>query len=181
MNFYHGTDYQKLHSIKANNFYPSENPDDWLGKGVYFFTEGISCPIENAEEWAKASAYCKKTRANKYTNFVILMATIDTSKIFDTTTNDGLVVFNKLRKETYEKIMPLITRKPANVQNKILWDLMAELLESDVVIHNLYIKSIFERKHQVSSNVPNCTVACVKNVSIIKLDSIQEVRSGLVA
>jgi hypothetical protein len=180
MNLYHGTDYSNTQSIRTNNFIPSEKPDDWLGKGVYFFKDGISCPIDNAEEWAKASAHCKKTRSYKYTEYVVLSAQVNSENVLDTTTMEGLQVFHRLRRTAYEKIRTLIAHKKLNVQDKILWDFVANLLGCDVVVHNLYIKNIFERKNNINSNVPNCTVACVKNAVLIDVNSIQEVRKGLV-
>lgn len=50
---YHGTSEENAAQIIKSKFIPSENHDDWLGYGVYFFIDGISCPINNAKAWDK--------------------------------------------------------------------------------------------------------------------------------
>ena len=41
---WHGTDEKNVEEILKNNFQESPGDDQWLGEGVYFFTEGIGNP-----------------------------------------------------------------------------------------------------------------------------------------
>ncbi len=57
---YHGTTADRATSIeKMNEFNFSTKPKEWLGKGVYFFSE-----VEHAVDWAKTEVN-KPTNSNK--------------------------------------------------------------------------------------------------------------------
>lgn len=53
---YHKTLYIKLDNIKETGFIPSNNKDDWLGQGVYFWDN-----IENAKWWNVSTGSIIKT------------------------------------------------------------------------------------------------------------------------
>ena len=178
---YHGTDASNHESIKNNNFNVSCNNDDWLGVGVYFFIDGVSCPIENAREWAVNQAYDKSSHSNKYEYFVVLKARIVLEKVFDTRSDKALNVFNELRNAILDEHNHRFTVKNALHENdKIIWDIISALNKFDGIIHNLYIKNKFQRIKKVHSNVPNATVLCVKDNVNIEVESIEQETSGSV-
>jgi hypothetical protein len=179
---YHGTDDQNVDSIQAENFLPSTADDDWLGHGVYFFVEGISCPIQNAVEWANYRAFDSKTRSLTYHKFAVLNAAVQANRVLDTTQQDGLIAFNALRNRLIQKNNTFFGRSRDLTQdNRILWTLVRNALDSEVVIHNLYIKDRLSRRLKIFSNVPNTTVMCVKDSSFIQLPSISVLQRGSVS
>ena len=96
---YHGTDSNNVSQIYESNFRISEDSDEWLGDGTYFFVDGVSCPIKNAREWAKNEAY----KSSNYKYYSILKVPVIGEKILDLTTTDGLKTFNILRTKLIEK------------------------------------------------------------------------------
>ena len=88
---YHGTSKENAAKIIESKFLPSENHDDWLGYGVYFFIEGISCPIKNAKEWAINQAWNKQNRTHKYSHYSIVKTIVNVSeeRLLDLTTSIG--------------------------------------------------------------------------------------------
>lgn len=180
---FHGTDTSLVKSIKEKNFYLSSNVDDWLGKGVYFFIEGITCPIKNACEWAANQAYDKRTHSYKYKHYVVLEAQImlDEEKVFDTRDDKALVVFNELRDAIIKKHNKLFQQNNELHENdRIIWDIISSDNGLEGIIHNLYIKDKFQRINRVHSNVPNTTVLCVKDASSIDVPSIKQKTRGSV-
>ncbi|MBV7264436.1 hypothetical protein KCG43_20700 [Photobacterium sp. WH24] len=176
---YHGTDSNCVASIQEQGFALSKNPDDWLGCGVYFFAEGISEPIPNAIEWAKNQAYDSRTGSNKYESYTVLEAAVTGVRVLNTTTNEGLKVYNVLRDALLEKHNKYFTKnRRFKDDDRIMWDLVALNMSLDVVIHNLYIKNKMQRVKKICSNVPNTTVMCVKNSSLIDRNSVKEVAKG---
>lgn len=173
---YHGTDASKVSSIQQFNFNKSTEDDDWLGHGVYFFVEGISCPVENASEWAVNQAFKKK-----YAEYAVLQADIVGIRLLDTTTLDGLKAFNTIRNALIRKHNSYF--HPArNIyeDDRLMWNMVAKALKLDIIIHNLYIKDNIQRRKRIASNVPNTTVICVKEPSSVVLGSIQVACKGRV-
>lgn len=176
---YHGTDSDCVADIKKDNFRISQNDDDWLGYGVYFFVEGISNPVENASEWAKNQAFHRGSYA--YESFTILKATTRCNAILDTTTTKGLQIYNKARELLIEKHNKYFYpgRKFQN-DDRIIWNLVASFMELEVIIHNLYIKNKRQRILKIGSNVPNTTVMCVKEPTFIDKSTIEVETTGRV-
>lgn len=177
---FHGTSQECANSIFRTGFIPSENPDEWLGYGVYFFTYGISDPVENAKEWAINKAWDNKERRNLYNIYAVLSAHVNGGNILNTSNSDHIKAFNDVRTallKTHKKNW----KSTRNIieDNRIIWNLIAELMELDIIIHDLYVKTKFERIYKVSSNVPNVTVMCVKNVNNINFDTLKTVKEGL--
>ncbi|BEI23104.1 hypothetical protein [Vibrio fluvialis] len=174
---YHGTDSAVVSAIQQNNFKPSVGHTEWLGHGVYFFVDGISEPISEACEWAKNQAY--KNGDYLYQDFSVLEAKVACSKALDTTTISGLKAYNQLRKKiisTHDKLF--VYNRNTLCDDRVMWNLIADFMELQVVIHNLYIKDKVQRKKKINSNVPNCTVMCVKSSDYIDSNSIRVVKKG---
>ncbi len=73
---YHGTNYENVESIIKHGFHVSDNADEWLGHGIYFFTEGISDPIENK------TIFISKICSSKSGSFWQTSARFDNDKWF---------------------------------------------------------------------------------------------------
>lgn len=175
---FHGSDLNCVNSIISENFRPSENDDDWLGHGVYFFIDGISDPKENAIEWAKNQAF-KGRGEFLYDKYAVLKADIECTHVLDTTNVEGLKAFNIMRKSVIQKHdQTFIPNRNIRYDDRIMWNLVAQMMELDAVIHNLYIKDKVQRIKKISSNVPNSTVLCVKMSTSIIQKSIKVVCDG---
>ncbi|WP_428353235.1 hypothetical protein [Methyloprofundus sp.] len=99
---YHGTSEENAEKIVNTTFKRSENPDDWLGYGVYFFVDGISDPINNAKEWAMYKAWSGNTKSVLYSRYNVLSAKVIGSNILDTNKIDDLKAFNSVRDRLLE-------------------------------------------------------------------------------
>tara|TARA_R110002167_G_scaffold57840_8_gene163888 strand:- start:123579 stop:124145 length:567 start_codon:yes stop_codon:yes gene_type:complete len=174
---YHGTSSDSVANILLENFRKSENDDEWLGFGVYFFIEGITDPIANAIEWARNQAYDKGVYL--YDDLSVLESNIVCNRdaVLNVTETEGLKVFNALRETLIQKNRKIFNSHNRNNRhdNKVLWNAISEYLDLDAIIHNLYIKDCYQRRKRVDSNVPNTTVICVKAPHLIRLESICEI------
>jgi len=176
---YHGTDSGCVSSILTENFKISAGEDEWLGHGVYLFTEGVSCPIQNAVEWAKNQAYSRK--GNRYHSYTVLEATARCSKLLDLRTTEGISAFDTVRKKILEKHDEHFARsRRIQNDNRVMWNLVAQMMSLEVIIHNLYIKNRIQRIRKIDSNVPNTTVMCVKDPDSIAVETIKVFASGAV-
>jgi len=162
---YHGTSGDAADAILASSFNESAKKHEWLGCGIYFFVEGVSDPLENAKEWAVAEA--RKNPKTKKIAVLKSVVDIDQDRIIDITENQGLKNFNNFKEKCLDKIFDNFRIKsiPLNHHNCILFNFMVDTLGAHAVKHNLYIKSVRERKMQLRLNVPNTTVLCVKKAN----------------
>lgn len=182
---FHGTSLLAAKSILQEGYRESDSDREWLGRGIYFFVEGISDPIENAAEWAKAEAYDKWTGGNKYKEIAVLksIVEIDSSKIIDLTTINGLANFDILKNRVFDRIYAGKTQKELKKlkpeqHNCILYNFFMDDMDLHAIKHNLYIKHRVERIMNLKLNVPNSTVLCVRrfnfrfNAEIIRTEVI---------
>jgi hypothetical protein len=161
---YHGTSFDGATGILREDYNESSKDDEWLGHGVYFFVEGISDPFANAQEWARAQAF--EHGRYKYNRYAVLrsLVTLDEDKLLDITSVEALRDFNELKEDLFGKMereFRLNIGEPDN-HSCILFNYMVHFAEVHAVKHNLYIKSIRERKLKLRLNVPNTTVLCVQ-------------------
>ena len=170
---FHGTKNSAKDRILKENFKKSEATNDWLGCGVYFFTEGIGCPIEHARNWCK---YKKGFREHEISILKVNLD-IDDEHLLDVTDYNGIEEFNSLRSELLQKHnSEFPSDRIFSEDNKRIWDMIADLLDLHAVLNHLYICKIasnaYERNIELKSNVPNSTVLCVKKDGIINLQDI---------
>lgn len=174
---YHGTSKENAIAIVKNNFRISENPDDWLGCGVYFFVEGISDPVNSAKEWAEYKAWNGKNNPLLYSKYTILSIKVVGGNILDTRIEKDLKALNSVRDKLQNKHAKHWRRsRKFSEDDRILWDLAADFMQLEIIIHNLYIKNKTQRIKKITSNIPNVTVMCVKKVENIDLNTISEVK-----
>jgi len=176
---YHGTDSSLVPSIQQNNFIPSTANRDWVGHGVYFFIEGVGCPVGNATEWAKNQAYDRLEP--KYSHFSILQADVKCERLLDVRTDKALNVYNQIRNAMIQKFKNVFRKcNHINESDCKMWNLVSEYLDLEVIIQNLYIKDCHQRRLKISSNVPNTTVMCVRKPRFIDKQSINLAESGVI-
>lgn len=170
---YHGTNASNVISIKKNNFTLSQNDDEWLGFGVYFFIDGIGCPKVNAVEWANNQAYCTEKRRLTYTKYSVLSAPIACKNVLDASKLSGINAFNAVRDYALKSVPDFNKRFRSKFNdNRIMWNFVSEQMELDAVINSLYIKNKQQRIKGIISNVPNSMVLCVRNNKHIDFNNI---------
>ncbi|MFZ6801862.1 hypothetical protein [Undibacterium sp. Di24W] len=175
---FHGTSLDASKSIVGGQFLKSESRTEWLGHGVYFFVEGISCPLQNAQDWAICQAWDKENCVNLYDDFGVLKSEIQLGEdeLIDLTCLSGLQAFNATKAELYSALMKHgIQLAPQEEHNCILFNFMVDVLEVKAVKHHLYIKNKRERRAKLDLNVPNTTVCCLVDLgSIAKTEIVVE-------
>lgn len=173
---YHGTDASCFHPIKKNNFQLSESFDEWIGYGVYFFVAGISDPIENAKTWAEAQAWDNQKKEYKYQYCCVIYAQIQVKNILDLTCNDGLIEFNRFRDALIDRYIEYRKNNPnghtPNTHDCYVYNAIAEAMELDAILKNLYIKDTKKRINKLNSRAENTTVLCIKSAGFIDKTSI---------
>lgn len=176
---YHGTDSAHFLSIFQRNFIPSMGDNHWLGEGIYFFLNGISDPILDAEKWAIAESYNKSSPKNpKYHEYNVLEVQIQfqKEKIWDLTGTEGLKQFNYLRDIVYEKV--------CKDEHRIMdSDIIRDAFEKyrfEGIKAQFYIQFEKERILGFFSRIPNTTVLAVKNSepNIINKETLKVVKRG---
>lgn len=176
---YHGTSSDSVDSIKENNFKPSYSDDEWLGFGVYFFTEGAFCHLSNAREWAKNKAWDNDLRQHTYTQYSILEVLVSGDRSLDLRLDEDLKIFESVR----EHILKRFVHEKKNFKSKLtpdtfLCNAVSKSMKIDILIQNLYIKTKEQRINRINSRIPNSTVLCAKETAIIDIENINETEKG---
>lgn len=172
---YHGTNYENVESIIKHGFRISDKADEWLGYGIYFFTDGISDPIENAKEWAINQAWDKNTKQNLYKKYAVLKITAQSERVLDLTTVEGLQTFNVFRNFFVERASNYFRQRDRSLHqyNCKMHNLIMREFRADILFHHLYIKNRIQRQLRIDSNVPNTTVMLVtKPQNILSIEVI---------
>lgn len=169
---YHGTTLSAMPSILNHGFKLSQSNEDWLGHGVYFFTDGISAPLENAIEWAR-----NKNKDNEIC-IIKVKINVDNSEILDLRTTNGLNIYNSHRNRVIEcyyndlanrRDITIKKRKDTRVDDCIIMGILQKKLKHKAIIHNVYIKNHHQRKLALESSYPNSTVLCINELSGIEI------------
>jgi hypothetical protein len=172
---FHGTTQENAESIISSNFIIHFHPENWLGHGVYFFTNGISCPKKNAQEWAK------NCHGETPTTIVRSEISVPEKHFLDLTSVTQLKIYNEARDwivtthaEELENRRDLAIKKRRDIRldDQIITNLVLEKLDIQVLIHNTYIKNEMQRKLVLESSYPNATVCCVTNIDFIHSSAI---------
>lgn len=168
---YHGTSRRHARSILDSTYIISPSPEDWLGTGIYFFVDGISCPQKNAREWAVN----KFGRDDAAVVESVIVAPVE--KLLDLTTIAGMSIYNDNRISYLESNRgALMTRRDLKVKkrrdvrldDRLVTDALREKISISILIHNVYIKNELQRALIMESSYPNATVCSVSNLSLIQ-------------
>jgi len=171
---YHGTTVSAMLSIINNGFNLSQSNEDWLGHGVYFFTDGISDPFKNAIEWSK------NKNKNKHNDICIIKVKIkvEPSVVLDLRTITGLKIYNLHRDSIIDNYYDVLAkrrditikkRKDIRVDDCTIMGIIQQNLNYKVIVHNVYIKNHHQRELALESSYPNSTVLCINQLSDIEI------------
>ena len=167
----------------ATGFIPSQNHNDWLGHGIYFFIDGISCPKNNAEEWAKNQAWDNDNNCYQYKTYSVIKAKVNVqkSKLLDLTTTDGLIVFNTIRESLINKLEKNFNRaRDVNDDDQMICNLAISHLKLELLIGHFYIKNRTQRIRNIVSKIPNTTIMLVVKPELCDISSIKLVKNGVI-
>jgi len=180
---YHGTASGNVESIINNNFKEPEIHDIWLGRGVYFFVDGIGIetPLEYAKHYAKDS--CWNNSEKKYNSEKIsvieAVVKVNDDKFLDLTIDNGSKLFNEYRSRTITGIEASGKKIVGQYNDADIFKFMREDLGIEFVKSNVYIKFAVQRIGFMESRIPNVTIFVVNNpLKNIQKQSIKEVYKG---
>lgn len=181
---YHGTDADQVESIRQNSFFPSTTQFEWLGTGVYFYTEGAFDPILCARDWAISSAWDKDKKKLTYKSYSILMTIVSGDRVLDLRSDKDLGIFEELRQHILAKFEKDVAGQPRyrriSAQDNYICNAVAKSMDLDILIHNLYIKTKRQRIKNINSRVPNSAVLCAKETASISIEDIEVIETGKV-
>ncbi|WP_414162890.1 hypothetical protein ACMGGS_12250 [Superficieibacter sp. BNK-5] len=181
---FHGTDSANETSILQLNFTVSAKTDEWLGTGAYFFIDGVGNPTDHADSWAKLHAYDKKSKRNRYTDYVVISAKIEVDSVLRMDTDEGKNAFNVYR----EYIKNDLRTKGKSVSQSLIVNDCAVFnhilanAEFDAIVNCEYIKlDRWSRLKKYGSRIPNCKVLSVKEPKAsIDVQKLNVVTRGVV-
>ena len=178
---YHGTTSQNANTIIQSKFIIHSTPEDWLGHGVYFFVEGVACPIKSAGEWAK------NTHHNEQISIVRSKISAPQNLVLNLTYTDQLQKYNDTRDEIinehYENLktrrdLTIKKRRDIRLDDQTITNLILQKLGIKILVHNTYIKNALQRELALESSYPNSTVCCVTDLSLIAYTEIHSSHAG---
>lgn len=181
---YHGTDGKNYESIVKNSFRATLGDEEWLGDGVYFFTEGVPPePYVHAENWAIVQSWDKASRRYIYSSYCIIGSQINVKEdyLLDLTVKDGLEIFNYLRYKYVKKIRQARKKlRNGEFKDGHLINLASSEIDIriDVAMGNFYIKFTDERICNVQFRTPNCTIIAVRNLNCLDKQSMHKYKEG---
>lgn len=172
---YHGTDYNgEMCIIKSKTFNLSNNDNEWLGTGIYFFIDkDRNKAIDNAYKWSTN---------HKHFSFYSILETIiaiEEDKIANFNNEDWQSLYHDYRDG---KIKDTISRGMTVETNKIKFDCevindMCKEFGILAIKQQRYI-SVLEKKGIPKSEIPNCTILCVRESKLIDKNSIRVEKRG---
>ena len=161
---FHGTSEAAASEILKTSFRKSAGDAEWLGDGVYFFTEGRSdSPYNQVAEWDISSAYYMLARGLRYDKYYVLETRIevDEEHFLDLTVAEGIELLNYFAGRFREKISQ--TGKRLRYADGLLINMIRKHgnLSIDVAKGNFYIKFKKERIFKINLRTANCTILSV--------------------
>lgn len=181
----HGTDLENVESILQQNFKPSRSERDWIGNGVYFFIDGIGDPAEHAAQWARSQSFAGYRQQRHYEQYAVVSALVKLRRYLDLRKSTHVEAFSVIRTELNNRL------KRAELYNQQGYPQSGYYNDCRVcnyllmqkklcaIVKNDYIKHEDERRRQINSNIPNCTIMCVRDAQLsIELGLINVVRTG---
>lgn len=175
---YHGTNKDNIESIRKANFKISAGDEEWLGHGVYFFVDGIACPIESSKGWAIAQSWNNTNKSNNYPEYCVLSAKITSEHILDLRVQEDLIKYNSYRDHVVNKCGDYFRKNSYKKHDNLINNMIAGQLGLEVIISNLFIKFRAFRIAQLISRMPNVSVLCAKNADCINAETIKIICEG---
>jgi len=181
---FHGTSSLNADAILKGGFRSSLGDKEWLGDGVYFFTEGISSPQNNAVKWAIAQSWDNTEKKQTYIDYSVIKANIcvEEDRFLDLTSSEGMKFFNHLRNKYIESVKKGKVR-PKNQDFKdghIINDAREFLgIKIDVTKGNFPIRFETERVYNIKFRTPNTTILAVFDVNTI-INNLSIIKKGII-
>lgn len=172
---YHGTSKENAESIVATKFRPSQEGDEFLGTGVYFFIDGLCCPVTAGKRWAAV----KHSPSPRVVTADIQLAG---SNVLDLRNTEHIRKFNELKELFFEKLQKEDALLLTFPQKRKKWDdkckianFIIDVSETDLVIRDEYFPEVgtsIEQTQGIQLKVGNCTIMNVANESKILSTSL---------
>ena len=172
---FHGTSKINANVIIKEGFKLSEGDNQWVGDGVYFFTDDIGDGQQNAIYWAKYKAWDKKLKQYTYPFYAVIKSQIEVEedKILDLTTHEGVEVFEYIVEKCKDKLKELGKQK-VYIDGYVINFGRNELkMAISVVKTDVFIK-LKPSDRNLSRRTPNCTICAIADLSVIKGSRIVE-------
>lgn len=167
---FHGTLASRVESIRRSGIYPSDNPDDWLGEGTYFFIEGLDDPRTSAAQWARCKAWDRHDQEFDESMIAVVEVAIrvDDSRTFDLREPANARHFHRARRRWLKSRVPRrSTHLPRPQLMQFDTDLLDQFKQENAIaalIGDFHIQfSLRERHYRLDSRIPNVTVLCLSS------------------
>jgi len=165
---FHGTLASRVESIRASGIYPSDNPDDWLGEGTYFFVDGLDDPKTCAAQWARCKAWDKHDQEfDEFEVAVIeVLITVPGSEVFDLREPSNAQQFHRARRRWLKSLVPRrSTHLPRPAKDQFDTDILDQFKQENAIaalIGDFHIQfSLRERHFRLDSRIPNVVLLCL--------------------
>lgn len=157
---YHGTTKESAENIiKTNTFKISNDDEEWLGKGIYFFEDDIL----QAKDW------CVKAKC--YNKWTIIRSNIEANTLIDLVDRKTYTDFETLAKKFNKRYLKRSDGKLRKLINAVVINAMYEIIKFDVIRAIFPIPS--SKAPERCNILPMQVQICVRNSKCIK--SIEEV------
>lgn len=171
---YHGTSNEGEKGIlHSKSFKVSENDDEWIGHGIYFFYKDKA--KEHSRDWAT------NVKNFKFYSIIEVQIYVDCDKILNLNEEEMQELFHKYRLAKiaeYKKRGIFIDQMNGN--NAKILDCMtvndiADKGQYQVVCQRRYIefRKRKPRDKLIYSNIPNCNIMSVRDPGVIDKDSLK--------
>lgn len=167
---FHGTRSDLVDSILATGLRPSRDHDEWLGRGSYYFLEGLEDAWSSARDWARVQAWDKRARRYREADFSVIEfeIAVDTDRILDLRTPDHARRFHQVRDawETrhYRRRRPGLWRPTEDRYDTVILNHLKQEEDLAAIIAQFFIQlTVKERHWQRNSRIPNVTVLCLSD------------------
>jgi len=167
---FHGTTKEYADNIiKQKSFIASNDDEEWLGRGIYFFADYIS----HARYW------CTKYKC--YPQWSIIFSNIEAEKIIDLDEPETYEEFLKLAQEFKNRYLKRSDGRPRRIINAVVLNAMYKINPYDIVkgtfqgMPGYKLDYSFLNKQRVNVT-PHHVQLCIKNSLCIK--SMEEVETN---
>ncbi len=149
---FHGTDFDSACKIISDKeFYPSNDEDDYLGSGVYFF---------EASRWHAKDWVIRKANRNGFASYAIIKAEINLGRCFDLNNFEH-------RKYLTEVVQVFEKRGAVGINDAVVINFFATQIPIDTVRANYVVPAkgkVFEGSRFYDYS---CLMICVRNTELI--------------
>lgn len=167
---FHGTLEQNIPGIMSEGIRSSDSAEDWLGRGSYYFIDGLSDPVGAAMDWASWLAYTTNNSNERVANVAAVKVQIDVAveRVLDLRSLDQMALYQMERRAWIEMMFDQsrgYSRPDKKSYDSMFIDYFKASMGYDVVIANVYMALKFkERYFRNESRIPNVTIACVSSL-----------------